>query len=117
MHEFIIANKILEDIKKYASLNKISSLDKIISVSFEVGDLAHLSAEELKETLKSRVKFKININRKKAVVKCKCGYKGEPKILDRGHHSLLFVCPECDDIPEIVDGEDIKIMEIKVIDK
>ena len=121
MHEIVIANKIIEDIKTQISLNKIidktTSFDKIVSVSFEVGDLAHLSAEELEETLKGMVKFKIIVKRKKAVVKCKCGYKGEPKILERGHHSLIFVCPTCEDVPQIVDGEDIKIMEIEIKEK
>ncbi|MBS3121513.1 hydrogenase maturation nickel metallochaperone HypA [Candidatus Woesearchaeota archaeon] len=139
MHELIIANKIIEDIKTQISLNKTAtnnkatnnnkpatnsktvsnkttSFDKIVSVSFEVGDLAHLSAEELEETFKSMVKFKIIIKRKKAIVKCKCGFKGEPKILERGHHSLIFVCPKCEEVPQIVDGEDIKIVEIELME-
>lgn len=114
MHELIIANKIIEDIKNQISLNNLTSINKVVSVSFEVGDLAHLSAEELEGTLKSMVNFKIIVKRKKATVKCKCGFKGEPKILERGHHSLIFVCQKCEEVPQIVDGEDIKIMEIEV---
>ncbi|MFH1440104.1 MAG: hydrogenase/urease maturation nickel metallochaperone HypA [Candidatus Woesearchaeota archaeon] len=142
MHEIVIANKIIEDLKEQVGIGEDGSYnyDKIKSVKFEVGDLAHLSAEELEQTLKGMVKFDIIVEKKKAIVRCGCGhnnnnnnnnseygneyidsnrkgcgYIGEPKILERGHHNLIYVCPKCERIPEIVEGGDIKIVEVEII--
>ena len=137
MHEIVIANKIIEDLKKQVCIsddglgnsndfdkNVPNNYDKIKSVKFEVGDLAHLTAEELKDTLKGMVKFEIIVEKKNAIVKCenenknseKCDYVGEAKILERGHHNLIYICPKCEKVPKIVEGGDIKIVEVEIED-
>jgi len=105
MHESVFTDQIIKEAKKHG---------KVKSILVEVGDLAHLPAEDLERTLKKMVKWKVNIERKKADVICTCGYKGEPKIIERRHDLILFSCPKCDSIPKILDGEDIILKEVKV---
>lgn len=104
MHETIIANKIIEKAKKQGSVK---------SVKIEVGDLAHLPAEDLKKVLQEMTSWDIKIDCKKATVSCRCGYKGEPKILEKAHDMTIFECPKCHDIPKILDGSEIVLKEVK----
>ena len=108
MHETIIAKKILDDLKKGVKGHKIKS------AKFEVGELAHITPDELEEVLKSMVDFEFSVEEKKAKVRCKCGYMGVPEILDRDHDSVVYTCAKCGEIPEVVEGGDIKIMEVEV---
>ncbi|MBU1199568.1 MAG: hydrogenase maturation nickel metallochaperone HypA [Nanoarchaeota archaeon] len=107
MHETIIVKNILEEISKKAQGKKITS------ITIEVGDLAHLSAEELKEFMSNMVDYDIIVNNVKALVECVCGYKGEPKILMHSHDLTLFECPKCQLTPKVLKGEDIVLREIK----
>lgn len=106
MHETAIANQIIEEAKKKAQGKKIKS------ITIEVGDLAHLPAKDLKEFMKTMVDFEIVVEPKKALVKCECEFKGEPKILAHEHDLVLFECPKCGKTPEILSGEDIVLKEI-----
>ena len=105
MHETFFVNQIIEEARKKG---------KVRSITIEVGDLAHLPAEDLEKALKDRVNWHINIKRKKAEVLCDCGYKGEPNILEHKHDLTLFSCPKCDYIPKIIEGEDIILREVRV---
>ena len=105
MHETIVANDII---------NKAKEQGNVKAITVEVGDLAHLPANELKQTLTAMVNWKIDIIEKKAKIKCSCGYKGEPKILEKGHDSTVFVCPKCNSVPDILDGKDIILKEVIV---
>lgn len=106
MHETIIAQKIIEKAKEQGSVRK---------VILEVGDLAHLPAEELKEALQKMVDWEIEVHTAKAEVKCKCGYIGEPNIIEHTHDMTIYECPKCRKIPEeIITGEDIIIKEVEV---
>ena len=105
MHEIPIANDIIK---------KAESQGKVKSALIEVGDLAHLSAEELDETLKNMVKWNFIIKKKPAKVKCSCGYIGEPKIVEKRHGLTLFVCPKCSSIPKVLEGKDIVLREVEV---
>ena len=62
--------------------------------------------------LRKRVKWEIIINEKKALVRCDCGYSGEPNILKREKEYTLFECPKCRSIPRIVEGDDILLKEV-----
>jgi Zn finger protein HypA/HybF involved in hydrogenase expression len=108
MHETIIARKVLDDLNKGVKGNKVKS------ARFEVGELAHITPEELETALKGMVDFEFSVEEKKAKVKCKCGYTGMPEVLDRDHDSIIFTCSKCGEIPEIVEGGDIKIIEVEV---
>jgi len=104
MHETIIAANIIKEAKK---------LGDIKSVNVEVGELGHLPAKELEMTLRTLTKWNIVVKEKKATVRCKCGYNGRPKILERGHDMCLFVCPKCEKVPEILEGNQIKILSVE----
>jgi len=104
MHEIAICKDIIRNLQKY---------NNIESVTFEIGSLAHLTPEELTDTLKKLVDYNINIIKKDAIVKCSCGYKGIPKILTRSHDLTIFECPKCGELPEILEGDQIRIKEVK----
>src|SRR3989344_413911 len=103
MHETIIARKLIEEAEKQG---------KVKSMTVEVGELGHLPAHELEPTLKAMVNWKVNIIEKKAKVQCSCGFIGRPKILERGHDMCLFVCPKCDQVPKIIEGNEIRLKEV-----
>ena len=56
MHEQTIAAKIIEDAKSYGDIK---------SLTIEVGDLAHLPAEEMKEVMKKLTNWNITVIKKK----------------------------------------------------
>ncbi|MBD3309964.1 hypothetical protein GF351_01960 [Candidatus Woesearchaeota archaeon] len=105
MHEKSIAKGIIEEAKKHGIVK---------SITLEIGDLAHLSAEELDDAMSDLVDWNIVIVKKPAVVKCTCGYKGEPKVLEKRHGYILFVCPECESLPKVLEGDKIVIKEVEV---
>ena len=105
MHETIIARKLIEEAEKKG---------KVKAVTIEIGEVGHLKPEELEPTLKVMVDWDLNIIEKKAVVKCECGYQGSPRILERGHDMCLFVCPTCEEVPTVIEGDQIKLLEVEV---
>ncbi|MBN1644582.1 hydrogenase maturation nickel metallochaperone HypA [Candidatus Woesearchaeota archaeon] len=106
MHEGIIANKIIEKAKEHGSVKKIV---------IEVGDLAHLPANEMKEALLKLVDWEIEVKPVKASVKCSCGFIGEPKIIEHAHDVAIYECPNCKKIPaEILQGDEIILKEVEV---
>jgi Zn finger protein HypA/HybF involved in hydrogenase expression len=107
MHETIIAKGILKEAREKAKGKKIKS------ITLEVGELAHLPANELKEVLRAIADFKIIVKPVKARVKCECGYEGPPRILAQQHDFTLFECPECSKQPKVLCGADIILKEIK----
>lgn len=107
MHETAIVRNILEQI------NKKSEGKRVKSITLEVGDLAHLPAQELKGFLINMVNYEVVVNPVKARVKCECGYEGEPRILAHEHDFTLFECPKCSKIPQVLSGEDIVLKEIE----
>ena len=107
MHEHSIANKIISDAQAYG---------KVKSITIEVGDLAHLPADEMQKILQEKKpNWEINVERVEAKVKCQCGYEGEPEILQQLHDHNIYQCPKCKQpLPEILEGEDILIKEVEV---
>jgi len=106
MHETIIANKIIEKAKEHGKVKK---------VVIEVGDLANLPAFEMEEVMKKMTDWKIEIRPAKAEIKCKCGYKGEPKIIERAHDFVIYECPECKKMPaEVLKGDEIILKQVEV---
>lgn len=95
-----------------AILLNIEDKEKVKEILLEVGELAGIEAEHLKEHLKERVDWKIDVVEKKARVRCDCGYEGEAKIRERLHDMVVFECPVCGDIPKVLEGKDIKILKI-----
>lgn len=105
MHERILAQEII---------NKAKELGKVKSITVEVGDLAHLPANEMEQVLKQMTSWKVNIIKKQAQVKCKCSYNGKPKIIEQKHDYVFFKCPKCNDIPKIISGKDIILKEVDI---
>jgi Zn finger protein HypA/HybF involved in hydrogenase expression len=105
MHDTLISRDIIETAKKQG---------KVKSITVEVGDLGHLPAEELAETLKRMVPWKVRITRKKAKAKCACGYVGEPRIEEHRHGNSVFFCPKCGMVPEITEGMDIILKQVEI---
>lgn len=106
MHETFIAQKIIDKAKEQGKVRKIV---------VEVGDLAHLPAADLEEKLKGMVDWEVEVIKVPGEVVCKCGFKGEPKILEKAHDLTLFECPKCKAVPiKIIKGEDITLKEVVV---
>ncbi|MDA3856042.1 MAG: hydrogenase/urease maturation nickel metallochaperone HypA [Candidatus Woesearchaeota archaeon] len=106
MHEQTIAQKIIADANTYG---------KVKSLTIEVGDLGHLPADEMKEVMEKLTDWKIEVISKKATISCKCGYTGEPKILQQLHDNNIYECPKCaQSLPTILDGKDITLKEVEV---
>jgi Zn finger protein HypA/HybF involved in hydrogenase expression len=105
MHETVIARQIIEEAEKRG---------KVVSIKVEVGDLGHLPADEFYETISILAPWKVEIIKKRSKVECSCGFVGEPKILERGHDVCVFECPECGKIPKILEGDEIKLLEVEV---
>jgi len=103
MHEEAIINSIIKEIENQ---------EKVKSIEIEVGELAGIEAEHLKEHLKERVDWKIEVMKKDSLIKCECGYQGKAKIEERLHDFVVFSCPKCGKTPEVLDGKDIKIKSI-----
>ena len=105
MHETIIANKIIQTASEHG---------KVKSMTVEVGDLAELSKEELEESLTKLANCEVRVLNKPAIVKCLCGYQGEPNIRSRDHDNVIFDCPRCHKIPPVLEGKDIILKEVVV---
>jgi Zn finger protein HypA/HybF involved in hydrogenase expression len=105
MHELTFAQQLIKKARQQGDVK---------SIILEVGELANITSENLERTLKEITKWNINIIKRKAVVRCNCGFKGEPKIIRREHDLILFVCPKCSTIPKVLDGKDIVLKEVEV---
>ena len=106
MHEQIIAQRIIDEANSHGNIEKIT---------VEVGDLAHLPADEIKIILEKLTNWKVDVKKKKAIISCVCGFEGEPKILQHLHDNVLYECPKCKNtLPTILDGSDIILKEVEV---
>ena len=82
------------------------------SVKVVVGELSGYTVEEIKKALEIRVDCEVL--EEKGVVKCECGFEGEPKILEKEHDFVFCECPCCDKVPKILKGKDVIIKDICV---
>ena len=109
MHETIIARKIISEAEKKAGKGR-----KISSIILEVGELGPIHDHELQEILATLTKWEVKIKSVKAIAKCSCGYKGRPKIIERGHEFCVYLCPKCKKVPKLTAGDKIIIKGISV---
>lgn len=107
MHETIIARQVITDAEAAAKGKKI------VAATIRVGELAPLTPDELRATLKTLTGWQVEIKPVDAVVKCACGFKGRPAVLGRGHDFALFVCPECGNVPKVEKGNSIEILRVE----
>ncbi len=103
MHEISFAKYIL---------NQIENKDKVKELEIEVGELAGVSGEDLKETIEKMTGWNIKIKEMDSKVKCDCGYLGRAKIKGRGHDIVIYACPKCGLNPEVLSGSNIKLNKV-----
>ncbi|OIO65384.1 hypothetical protein AUJ68_03250 [Candidatus Woesearchaeota archaeon CG1_02_57_44] len=107
MHEMAFVNKIISEASHHGAIKE---------VHLEIGELAHVPGQDIVDTLTRIVDWKVSWTEKPAQCKCRCGYRGPPRILDRGHDHFLIECPPCGAVPELTDGTDIVIKSVDVKD-
>jgi len=103
MHEHSFIDAILEPIK---------DRERVKSVELEVGELAGIGAEHLKEHLVGRTGWEVGVKEVESVVRCGCGFEGRGKIRERMHDFVVFECPSCGLLPSVLRGKDIKIVRV-----
>ena len=105
MHDTIIARKIIEEAESHGIVKKIH---------LEIGEIASVPAKELVACLETITNWRITCKEIVSIVRCKCGYNGRVKIIERGHDFCLIECPECQSLPEIASGNEIKLIRVVV---
>ncbi|NYZ74731.1 hydrogenase maturation nickel metallochaperone HypA [Candidatus Micrarchaeota archaeon] len=103
MHELHLAGELVEQARREGEVE---------AVEVEVGELALLTAEELREALARLVSWKARLVEKRARVKCGCGFEGRPKITAREHDLVLFECPACGKVPAVLEGDSIILKSV-----
>ena len=103
MHEHTFIEAILRNVEDRGNVKEIV---------LEVGELVGIESGHLREHILERFDWKIEVIEKESSVKCDCGFKGKAKVLERLHDLVIFECPECGEVPEVLEGEDIKIVKI-----
>lgn len=105
MHETVFAHKIITEAKNQGNVKEID---------IEIGELAHVPAQELLACLKQLVPWNIISSTKEAKIQCDCGFIGHPTILERGHDFYFIECPKCSEVSEPIEGTDIKLLRVVV---
>jgi Zn finger protein HypA/HybF involved in hydrogenase expression len=85
-HETTIAKKIVEEAKKHGNVK---------AIKIEYGEASRPKPEPLEKALKSLAKWKITMKKLPVKIRCLCGYRGKPKIVERTHFVVLLCCPKC----------------------
>ncbi len=123
MHEFSIANAILQKILNVAEKN---AAEEIKEANISIGELTFLNKEQLifalkvlsKETKAEKCKFNICVIKTK--IKClNCGYKGKAVYEGPEYHILNFKiplnCPKCKSKKiKIVEGKEVLLKNLKI---
>ena len=108
MHDTVIALKIMADAKLKVKGRKVKG------VTLTVGELAPSTPKELQRTLETLSGWKVKTKVEKAAVKCSCGFRGKPKMLERGHDFVLYICPKCGKVPAVEKGGGIVLSKVTV---
>jgi len=96
-----------------AILRNVENKDNVRGIILEAGELVGIEAGHLREHILKRFNdWDVEVLTKKSLVRCECGFEGRAKVLERLHDFVVFECPACGEVPEIVDGKDIKIVKI-----
>lgn len=95
-----------------AILAPIENREEVESIELEVGELAPIEAEHLKEHLVDRTGWNVTVIPIDSVIKCTCGFRGRARIKERLHDMVVYDCPNCELNPQVIDGKDIKILKL-----
>ena len=104
MHDSVIAQSILKDLKEYGEVKE---------ANLEVGELFGIKPDHLVEHLNDVTDIKFNVEQTQSVVKCSCGFNGRAKIVERLHDFVLYESPKCEGEVEVISGDKIVIKEVK----
>ena len=117
MHEYILADRVLQSALEYMGTQKLT---EIHTIDVNVGELLGLQNESLRSAFSILSKgtkaesCKLRIKRIKGSVECnKCGYVGA--LEGRAEHHQIdpaFQCPMCGVPVRIKSGNDLKITRI-----
>ncbi len=118
MHEFSVA---VEMVKSVLTELEGRDVNKVLDVVLELGDLTSINPEQLefcfgvasKRTILEGVT--LTIHQKPGVLRCKCGYEGDPSHGCDDFPPLAYVaCPDCGggDL-EILSGRELGIKNIR----
>jgi Zn finger protein HypA/HybF involved in hydrogenase expression len=103
MHEINLVKQIIEQVG-----------DRTVDmITIEVGELMDHESHDIKKSLEQMSGWKVKVIEKRGLVECGCGYKGEPKILEKSHGVILFTCPKCNKKPKILEGNGVKILKVE----
>nr|HDO81431.1 hydrogenase maturation nickel metallochaperone HypA [Candidatus Bathyarchaeota archaeon] len=126
MHEFSIAQSVVQTVLKVAMENNAV---QVTEINLEIGELTLLNPEYLKYGIEVASEgtiiegAKVNITVKAGVIRClECGYEGETKkerIEDIPHVSALLSlslkCPRCgSNMTEVIGGRECNIKNIQI---
>ena len=95
-------------------ISKAREQGKVKKAHIEVGELANITKDGLEKQMKNLADFEFEIVEKEAEVKCRCGCLGRPKIIERGHDTVIFECPECCQTPDVISGDKIILKSVEV---
>lgn len=123
MHEYSITSMLVEKIIDEVNTN---SGKRVINVEVEIGEFTFLNFDQVEfcyETLipNSVLKgSKILLSKKQGIVKCdNCNYQGKANTVDQDHDMffgvLSFMCPDCEGMTRIIDGQGFVIKRIKMV--
>ena len=122
MHEFSIADDIVRNVLETAKKNRGK---KVVSILLEIGELTHLSGEQvsfwIKELFRDTVAegAEVNVKTIKPRIQCKgCGYKGGmgPNQEDSFRYLISASCPKCNSFQiNIEKGRECILRRIQVM--
>ena len=95
-----------------AIISPIENKEEVRGIELEVGELAGISASHLKEHLEEETGWEVDVCERDSKVECGCGFRGRAKVRERLHDMVIFECPECGEIPIVLNGDKIKIVKI-----
>ncbi|WGI17277.1 hydrogenase/urease maturation nickel metallochaperone HypA [Methanonatronarchaeum sp. AMET-Sl] len=120
MHEFSVAEAIIEKTLEIADQKEAKSIKKI---TIKKGELAHINKDQLifcinviKEDIELLNEVEIKIKNVNVSINCSCGYKGEVEPKEHLTDIIMALnCPECEKPdPDIEKGREITIENIEI---
>jgi hydrogenase nickel incorporation protein HypA/HybF len=113
MHEFSVAQNIIESIKEAIGENMLS---RVNTIYMEIGKLSGVSIESLEFAmqviLNRNGKKVLNVKEIEPLVECvKCKKRYSPD-------DMIWICPRCNEMrADLIKGNEIKITNVEVDDE
>ena len=103
MHEVNLVKQIIEKVGDRG----------VKSITLEIGELMDHEPKDITETLENMSGWEVHYVERRGLVECECGYRGEPKILEKSHGVILFTCPKCNKLPKVLEGDGVRILKVE----